>query len=92
MTAKALLAALTAAALATPAVGEPDLTGTWERYPQPGDTPDPALVSPPIPDPPLKAEYRAPWQANQAKLARASPKASRPATTTCTACPTACRR
>jgi len=69
MTAKALLAALTAAALATPAVGEPDLTGTWERYPQPGDTPDPALVSPPIPDPPLKPEYKAPWEANQAKLA-----------------------
>ena len=69
MMARALLAALTAAALAAPAAGEPDLTGTWERYPLPGDTPDPALVSPPIPDPPLKPEYKAPWEANQAKLA-----------------------
>lgn len=65
---QALLVTL-AAALAAPAAGEPDLTGTWERYPQPGDTPDPALVSAPIPDPPLKPEYKGPWQANQAKLA-----------------------
>ena len=40
---QALLVTL-AAALAAPAAGEPDLTGTWERYPQPGDTADPALV------------------------------------------------
>ena len=57
MASKALLAAAALAAAAAPAAGEPDLTGTWERYPQPGDTPDPALVSPPIPDPPLKPEY-----------------------------------
>jgi len=69
LTAKALLTALAAAGLAAPAAGEPDLTGTWERYPQPGETADPALVSPPIPDPPLRAEYKAPWQANQQKLA-----------------------
>ena len=66
---KTLLAALATAALAAPAMGEPDLTGTWERYPQPGDAPDPVLVSAPIPDPPLKPEYKAPWQANQEKLA-----------------------
>ena len=69
MASKALVGALAAAALAAPAAGEPDLTGTWERYPQPGETPDPALVSPPIPDPPLKPEYKGPWEANQAKLA-----------------------
>ena len=45
-------------ALAAPALAEPDLTGTWERYPQPGETPDPALVSPPIPDPPLQRARR----------------------------------
>ena len=66
---RALLGAASLAVLAAPATAEPDLTGTWERYPQPGDTPDPALVSAPIPDPPLKAEYKAPWQANQEKLA-----------------------
>ena len=65
----ALVAAATLAALAAPASAEPDLTGTWERYPQPGDTPDPALVSAPIPDPPLKPEYKGPWEANQKKLA-----------------------
>jgi hypothetical protein len=66
---RALLAALAAAALGAPAVAEPDLTGTWERYPQPGEAPDPALVSPAIPDPPLKPEYEGPWRANQEKLA-----------------------
>jgi hypothetical protein len=65
----ALFAAAGLAGLAAPALAEPDLTGTWERYPQPGDTPDPALVSAPIPDPPLKPEYKAPWAANQEKLA-----------------------
>jgi hypothetical protein len=75
-----------------PPPAEPDLTGTWERYPQPGETADPALVSPPIPDPPLKAEYKAPWQANQAKLAARIAEGQPPATTTSTACPTACRR
>ena len=90
---KALLAALATTALAAPAAGEPDLTGTWERYPAPGgETPDPALVSPPIPDPPLKAEYKAPWQENQAKLAARLAQDSRPATTTSSASPTACRR
>jgi len=70
MTPRALAALFAAATLAAPAAAEPDLTGSWERYPPPGETAgDPALVSPPIPDPPLKAEYKAPWQANQAKLA-----------------------
>ncbi len=69
MASRALIAAAALTALAAPALAGPDLTGTWERYPQPGESADPALVSAPIPDPPLKPEYKAPWQANQAKLA-----------------------
>jgi hypothetical protein len=62
-------ALLPLALLAAPALAEPDFTGTWERYPQPGDTVDPRYAPTPIPDPPLKPEYKAEWQAQQAKLA-----------------------
>jgi hypothetical protein len=43
------------------------LTGTWNRYPQIDEKPDPKLPPPPPPvgDPPLKAEYFGPWQAQQ---------------------------
>ena len=36
MTAKALLLGAWLAAVAAPAAAEPDFTGSWERYPQPG--------------------------------------------------------
>ena len=52
-----------------PAFAEPDFTGTWERYPQPGETPDPRYAPTPIPDPPLKPEYKAEWEAGQKVLA-----------------------
>lgn len=64
-----LVAAAALAAFAAPARAEPDLTGTWERYPQPGETVDPRYTPTPVPDPPLKPEHRGPWQANQEKLA-----------------------
>ena len=42
------------------------LTGTWNRYPQQDEVPDPRVaVPPPIPAPPLKPEYLAEWQAGQ---------------------------
>jgi len=63
----ALLGALWTATAAS-AADHPDFTGTWERYPSPGETADPRYAPTPIPDPPLKPEYKAEWQANQAKL------------------------
>jgi hypothetical protein len=65
---KALLLAA-AAAIAAPAAAEPDFTGTWERYPPPGETADPRYAPSVIPDPPLKPQYKARWQANQDLLA-----------------------
>jgi hypothetical protein len=47
----------------------PDFTGTWERYPPPGETADPRYAPSGIPDPPLRPENKPEWQANQAKLA-----------------------
>ena len=43
------------------------LTGTWNRYPQIDETPDPKLPPPPSPvgPPPLKPEYVAGWEAQQ---------------------------
>lgn len=52
-----------------PAAAEPDFTGRWERYPSPGETPDPKFAPTPIPDPPLKPEFKAAWAAKQALLA-----------------------
>ena len=65
-----LLLGLTFGAVAAPALAEPDFTGTWERYPQPGETPDPRYAPTPIPDPPLKPEYKAEWEAGQKVLAQ----------------------
>jgi len=62
-------ALLLLAALAAPAFAEPDFTGSWERYPLPGETADPAFAPTPIPDPPLKPEYKAEWEKQQALLA-----------------------
>ena len=55
--------------LASPASAEPDLTGTWERYPQPGEQADSRFAPSEIPDPPLKPDHLAQWRANQEKLA-----------------------
>lgn len=42
------------------------LTGTWNRYPQIDETPDPKLPAPPpVGPPPLKPEYVAAWEAQQ---------------------------
>jgi len=61
------------AAMAGPAAAQsaqtPDFSGSWERYPQPGETVDPRYARIEVPDPPLKQPWLAEWQANQAKLA-----------------------
>jgi hypothetical protein len=69
MASRALLLGASLAAIAAPAAAEPDFTGTWERYPPPGETADPRYAPTPIPDPPLKPEYMAQYRDNQAKLA-----------------------
>ena len=56
-------------AVAVPAAAEPDFSGTWERYPPPGETADPRYAPSVIPDPPLKPEYMTQYRANQEKLA-----------------------
>jgi hypothetical protein len=56
-------------ALAAPAAAEPDFTGSWERYPQPGETVDPRYARIEVPPPPLKQPWLAQWQENEAKLA-----------------------
>jgi hypothetical protein len=69
--AKALVQALCACALVTTALAaspaDHGLTGTWNRYPQIDEKPDPKLPPPPPPvaDPPLKPEYLGAWQAQQ---------------------------
>ena len=46
------------------------LTGTWNRYPQLDEAPDPKLPRPPpVPPPPLKEQYKADWETQQ-KAAR----------------------
>jgi hypothetical protein len=67
--AKTLLAAAWLAALGSPAAAQADLTGSWERYPSPGETPDPRYAPTPVPPPPLKEPWLAEWQANEVKLA-----------------------
>jgi hypothetical protein len=48
------------------------LTGTWNRYPQMDEPPDPKLPRPkPVGPPPLKPEYLASWQAEQQKAREA---------------------
>ena len=62
-----------AAASDTSAAGTPAkaparhlLTGTWNRYPQLDEKPDPKLpMPPPVPPPPLKEQYKADWETQQ---------------------------
>ena len=70
MRAASLSLALSAlvAASGLSAAGHPDFSGTWERYPPPGEKADPRYAPTAIPDPPLKPEYKAKWQADQVKL------------------------
>ena len=68
--ATALAQALCVCAMAAPALAatpaDHGLTGTWNRYPQIDETPDPKMPPPPpVGDPPLKPEYLGPWQAQQ---------------------------
>ena len=56
-------------ALASPAAAEPDFTGSWERYPQPGETADPRYARIEVPPPPLKEPWLSQWRANEARLA-----------------------
>jgi hypothetical protein len=64
---------LALAAFAAPAAPQspqtPDFSGSWERYPQPGETADPRYARIEVPDPPLKQPWLAQWQENQATLA-----------------------
>jgi len=64
---------LALAAFAAPAAAQspqaPDLSGSWERYPQPGETADPRYARIEVPDPPLKQPWLAEWQEKQATLA-----------------------
>jgi hypothetical protein len=52
-------------ATAVPALAHPDFTGTWERYPPPGEKADPRYAPSAIPDPQLKPQYRAEWEEGQ---------------------------
>jgi hypothetical protein len=71
MISRALLLGVLLAGAAT-AAGQkgahPDFSGTWERYPAPGEKADPRYAPSPIPDPPLKPQYRAEWEASQKLL------------------------
>ena len=52
-----------------------DFSGTWERYPAPGDSrSDPSVKAAPpdVTPPPLKPEYQAAYQANLKKIAEAN--------------------
>jgi hypothetical protein len=64
---------LALAAFAAPAAAQspqaPDFSGSWERYPQPGETADSRYAPTPVPNPPLKQPWLAEWQENEAKLA-----------------------
>ena len=64
---------LVLAALAAPAATQtsqtPDFTGSWERYPQPGETVDPRYARIEVPPPPLKQPWLAQWEEHEAKLA-----------------------
>jgi hypothetical protein len=67
-----------------------DLSGTWDRYPQPldaGRDPTTVTIPPPdpIPDPPLKPEYLGKWQAERKRIDDAN-KAGRPIATHYTNC------
>ena len=60
---------------ATPAFDVKDLSGTWDRYPQPTESgQDPSVVPrpEPIPPPPLKPEFLGAWEAEQKVIAAAN--------------------
>lgn len=63
------LGACLAGLTTVPALAQPDFSGTWERYPAPEETADPRYAPTPIPDPQLKPQYRAEWEAGQKILA-----------------------
>jgi hypothetical protein len=58
------------------------LTGTWNRYPQLGQAPDPKLPPPPapVPPPPLKPQYQADWDAKQKAIHDADARGEPPFT------------
>ena len=58
------------------------LTGTWNRYPQLGEAPDPKLPPPPppVPPPPLKAQYKPAWDAKQQAIKDADARGEPPFT------------
>jgi hypothetical protein len=69
-----LVLALAAAAVPAIAAAEPDITGTWERWPSqmyPPKTPV-QFGTPRMTDPPLKEPYLTQWRAEQKKLREAS--------------------
>jgi hypothetical protein len=80
-----------APAAATGAAFDPkDFSGTWDRYPQALDAGrDPTTVFPPppepVPDPPLKPEFKAAWQAERKRFADAN-AAGKPIATGYTHC------
>jgi hypothetical protein len=55
-------------ATAAPAADHPDFSGNWERYPPPKEKADPRYAPTPIPDPPLKPEFKTKWDIDQKKL------------------------
>ena len=60
---------------ATKPFNKRDMSGTWDRYPQAIDTQrDRSVVAPPpdIAPPPLKPEYKGPYEASQARIAAAN--------------------
>jgi hypothetical protein len=62
------------------------MTGQWNRYPELGETPDPAFPpAAPIPDPPLKPQFQEEWKARRKALADAEAKGE-PLYTNYTAC------
>lgn len=56
----------------------PDFSGTWQRYPAPGTKADPRYAPSGIPDPVLKPQYRAAWEAGQ-KILKERLEESQPA-------------
>lgn len=71
MTYRKILLGTLLAATAMPALAQsvPDLTGTYERYPLPGEEPDPRYAPNRPGEPPLKPEYMAQYREFQAVLA-----------------------
>src|SRR6185312_11209406 len=62
------------------------MTGTWNRYPEMGQKPDPQFpAAAPIPQPPLKPEYVADYEARRKAIADAEAK-GQPLYTNYTAC------